>query len=71
MLPSVVQLQVRGRSAAGEGSGFVISTDGLIVTNNHVIEAAADGARSPPSSRTGGPRRRPSSGGTRHPTSPW
>ncbi|HVK21030.1 MAG TPA: trypsin-like peptidase domain-containing protein [Actinokineospora sp.] len=43
VLPSVVQLQVRGRSAAGEGSGFVISEDGLIVTNNHVVEAAADG----------------------------
>ena len=42
VLPSVVQLQVRGRSAAGEGSGFVISSDGLIVTNNHVVEAAAD-----------------------------
>ncbi|CRK61422.1 Heat shock protein HtrA [Alloactinosynnema sp. L-07] len=43
VLPSVVQLQVRGRSSAGEGSGFVISGDGLIVTNNHVVEAAADG----------------------------
>ncbi|MGH3859792.1 trypsin-like peptidase domain-containing protein [Actinokineospora sp.] len=42
VLPSVVQLQVRGRSSAGEGSGFVISQDGLIVTNNHVVEAAAD-----------------------------
>ncbi|OLF15199.1 S1C family serine protease [Actinophytocola xanthii] len=42
VLPSVVQLQVRGRSSAGEGSGFVISSDGLIVTNNHVVEAAAE-----------------------------
>jgi putative serine protease PepD len=41
VLPSVVQLQVRGQSSAGEGSGFVISSDGLIVTNNHVVEAAA------------------------------
>ncbi|WP_157440331.1 S1C family serine protease [Actinokineospora inagensis] len=45
VLPTVVQLQVRGRSAAGEGSGFVISADGLIVTNNHVVEVAADGGQ--------------------------
>ncbi|WP_374066420.1 trypsin-like peptidase domain-containing protein [Actinokineospora auranticolor] len=43
VLPTVVQLQVRGRSSAGEGSGFVISADGLIITNNHVIEEAAGG----------------------------
>ncbi|TCO58357.1 S1C family serine protease [Actinocrispum wychmicini] len=41
LLPSVVQLRTR----SGEGSGFVIRQDGLIVTNNHVIaEAAQDGA---------------------------
>ncbi|ALG06447.1 S1C family serine protease [Kibdelosporangium phytohabitans] len=39
LLPSVVQL----RTQNGEGSGFVIRQDGLIVTNNHVIEQAADG----------------------------
>ncbi|WP_285506899.1 trypsin-like peptidase domain-containing protein [Actinokineospora sp. NBRC 105648] len=45
VLPSVVQLQVQGRSSAGEGSGFVISADGLIVTNNHVVEGAANGGQ--------------------------
>ncbi|HEU5475737.1 MAG TPA: trypsin-like peptidase domain-containing protein [Actinophytocola sp.] len=45
VLPSVVQLQVQGRSSAGEGSGFVISSDGLIVTNNHVIAGAAQGGQ--------------------------
>ncbi|GAA2969987.1 trypsin-like peptidase domain-containing protein [Actinokineospora diospyrosa] len=45
VLPTVVQLQVRGRSSAGEGSGFVISRDGYIVTNNHVIEGAVDGGQ--------------------------
>ncbi|WP_197288018.1 S1C family serine protease [Nocardia sp. NRRL S-836] len=43
MLQSVVQIQVVTRSGAGEGSGFVISSNGQIVTNNHVIEGAASG----------------------------
>jgi putative serine protease PepD len=41
--PSVVQLRVRGAQFTGEGSGIVLSSDGLILTNNHVIEAAASG----------------------------
>ncbi|HEX2297676.1 MAG TPA: trypsin-like peptidase domain-containing protein [Pseudonocardiaceae bacterium] len=41
--PSVVQIRVRGPQGAGEGSGIVLSSDGLILTNNHVVEAAADG----------------------------
>ncbi|WP_284742845.1 S1C family serine protease [Amycolatopsis sp. RTGN1] len=43
--PSVVELQVSGQQGAGEGSGFVISTDGYILTNNHVVEVATGGGQ--------------------------
>lgn len=42
VLPSVVQINVAGGSEAGSGTGIVISSDGDILTNNHVVEAAAD-----------------------------
>jgi putative serine protease PepD len=43
-LPSVVTLHVQvGGNAAGSGSGEVIRRDGYILTNNHVISAAAHG----------------------------
>jgi putative serine protease PepD len=41
-LPSVVTIHVQARGA-GSGSGEVISPDGYILTNNHVISAAANG----------------------------
>ena len=43
VLPSVVRLLVESPSAAGEGSGMVLSGDGLILTNNHVVESVAGG----------------------------
>jgi putative serine protease PepD len=41
VLPSVVQLRVEGPTASGEGSAMVLSPDGLLLTNNHVVEEAA------------------------------
>ena len=44
VLPSVVQLRVRSGDRSGAGSGMVLTADGLLLTNNHVIENAAGGA---------------------------
>nr|WP_043841946.1 trypsin-like peptidase domain-containing protein [Amycolatopsis taiwanensis] len=41
--PSVVELRTSGNQQQSEGSGFVVSTDGYIVTNNHVVDMAANG----------------------------
>jgi putative serine protease PepD len=42
-LPSVVSLKVEGAQETDEGSGVVLTSTGLILTNNHVIAAAVDG----------------------------
>ena len=43
VLPSVVSIQFTGTAGSGSGSGVVIDESGLILTNNHVVEEAADG----------------------------
>lgn len=42
VLPSVVQINVKGKDDAGSGTGIIISSDGEILTNNHVVEVAGD-----------------------------
>ncbi len=43
VLPSVVMIEVSGSQGAGSGSGIVLSSDGEILTNNHVVELAESG----------------------------
>jgi len=43
VLPSVVQINVTGSSESGSGSGIVLTKDGTILTNNHVVAVAGNG----------------------------
>jgi putative serine protease PepD len=43
VLPSVVKIDVSGSQGSGSGSGIILSSDGRILTNNHVVEIADGG----------------------------
>ena len=42
---AVVAIKVAGSSGQGQGSGVVIDSQGHIVTNNHVVSSAGQGAQ--------------------------
>jgi putative serine protease PepD len=43
VLPSVVKIDVAVPAGAGSGSGIILTSDGQILTNNHVVDVAAQG----------------------------
>ena len=43
VIPSVVSIEARGKDGGSTGTGFVIESNGYILTNNHVIAEAITG----------------------------
>ncbi len=46
VLPSVVKIDVTGAQGSGSGSGIILTSDGTILTNNHVVDMDGQGATS-------------------------
>jgi putative serine protease PepD len=43
VLPSIVSIDAKGEGSEDQGTGMIISSDGMVITNNHVIAVAASG----------------------------
>ena len=41
VLPTVVSIDAKGQGSEDQGTGMIISSDGMVITNNHVIAIAA------------------------------
>ncbi len=56
VLPTVVSIDVRANGSEDQGTGMIVSANGYVVTNNHVISAAAGGSGTITVTRSGSTR---------------